>query len=132
MATSTLAPAKSRAGDALLWTSFVASLAASAASGTVLDGTAKDIATYAGIALALLAGSRIARKPRIKAFLSVRPVLWFLFLFNAAVAAVCGVTMSGANGIMAAAMMGLVSLGRPVAWSRGADSRCRPKVSLIY
>ncbi|WP_210585271.1 hypothetical protein [Streptomyces sp. GESEQ-35] len=102
---------KSFAANLLLWSFFVGGLAASSASGAVLDGTQKDIATYAGIAVSLLAGSQIARKPKIKAFLSTRPVLWFLFLFNGGVAGVSYLTMDGAKGIMAAAGMGLVSLG---------------------
>ena len=108
---SPLATLKSLAADLLLWSLFVAGLATSSAAGAVLDGTKKDVATYAGIAASLLAGSRIAKKPRIKAFLSTPPVLWFLFLFNGGVAAVCYLTMDGAKGIMAAVGMGLVSLG---------------------
>ncbi|MEU9284952.1 hypothetical protein AB0D57_09540 [Streptomyces sp. NPDC048275] len=108
---SLLAPVKSFVANLLLWSFFVGGLAASSASGAVLDGTEKDVATYAGIAVSLLAGSRIAKKPKIKAFLSTPPVLWFLFLFNGGVAAVCYLTMDGAKGIMAAVGMGLVSLG---------------------
>jgi hypothetical protein len=102
---------KSFVANVLLWSLFVAGLIASSASGAVLDGTEKNIATYTGIAIALITGSRIARKPKIKAFLSTRPVLWFLFLFNGAVAAVCYFSMDGVQGIAAAAAMGLVSLG---------------------
>ena len=108
---SLLAAVKSFVANLLLWSFFVGGLAASSASGAVLDGTRKDVATYAGVAVSLAAGSRIAKKPRIKAFLSTPPVLWFLFLFNGAVAAVCYFTMDGAKGIMAAVGMGLVSLG---------------------
>jgi hypothetical protein len=81
------------------------------AAGTVLDGTAKNLATYGGVALALVAGSRVARREPVKSFLSARPVLWFLFLFNGAVAAFCAVAVGGAQGVMAAVGMGLVSLG---------------------
>ncbi|MFF2852025.1 hypothetical protein ACFVT5_37700 [Streptomyces sp. NPDC058001] len=108
---SPLAPLKSFVANLLLWSFFVGGLAASSASGAVLDGTAKDVATYAGIAVSLVAGSRIAKKPRINAFLSTPSVLWFLFLFNGGVAVVCYFTMDGAKGIMAAVGMGLVSLG---------------------
>ncbi|MHA5049896.1 hypothetical protein [Streptomyces sp. SD15] len=108
---SPLASVKSFVANLLLWSFFVGGLAASSASGAVLDGTEKDVATYSGIAVSLLAGSRIAKKPKIKAFLSAPPVLWFLFLFNGVVAAVCYLTMDGAKGIMAAVGMGLVSLG---------------------
>ena len=108
---SLIATVKSFIANLLLWSFFVAGLVASTASGAVLDGTEKSVATYAGIAVSLLAGSRIAKKPRIKAFLSTPPVLWFLFLFNGAVAAVCYFTMDGVKGIATAAGMGLVSLG---------------------
>jgi hypothetical protein len=106
---SLLAAVKSFVAALLLWPFFVGGLAASSASGAVLDGTRKDVATCAGVAVSLVAGSRIAKKPRIKAFLSTPPVLWFLF--NGAVAAVCYFTMDGAKGIMAAVGMGLISLG---------------------
>ena len=108
---SLLATVKSLVANLLLWSFFVGGLAASTASGAVLDGTAKTAATYAGIAVSLLAGSRIAKKPRIKAFLSTPPVLWFLFLFNGGVAAFCYLSMDGVKGIATAAGMGLVSLG---------------------
>ncbi|MEV6506802.1 hypothetical protein AB0M61_11835 [Streptomyces sp. NPDC051642] len=108
---SLLATVKSFIANLLLWSFFVGGLAASTASGAVLDGTAKNAATYTGIAVSLLAGSRIAKKPKIKAFLSKRSTLWFLFLFNGGVAAFCYLSMDGVKGIATAAGMGLVSLG---------------------
>ncbi|MCD9879712.1 hypothetical protein [Streptomyces guryensis] len=108
---SPLAAVRSIVANLLLWSFFVVGIAASSASGVVLDGTAKNVATYAGIAVSLVAGSRIAKKPKIKAFLSTPPVLWFLFLFNGGVAAVCYFTLDGANRIMAVAGISLVSLG---------------------
>ncbi|QIY75261.2 hypothetical protein HEP84_45655 [Streptomyces sp. RLB1-33] len=127
---SLLAAVRSFVANLLLWSFFVGGLAASSASGAVLDGTQKDVATYAGIAVSLVAGSRIAKKPRIKAFLSTPPVLWFLFLFNGAVAAVCYFTMDGVKGTMAAVGMGLVSLVRPAASSPAAGrSRSRRSTS---
>ncbi|WP_328680994.1 hypothetical protein OG226_24275 [Streptomyces sp. NBC_01261] len=108
---SLLATMKSLVANLLLWSFFVGGLAASTASGAVLDGTAKNAATYTGIAVSLLAGSRIAKKPKIKAFLSKRSTLWFLFLFNGGVAAFCYFSMDGVKGIATAAGMGLVSLG---------------------
>lgn len=90
---------------------FVVGLAAGVASGAILDGTAKNVATYGGIAVSLVAGSRIARKEPIKSFLGSRPVLWFLFLLNGAVAAFCAVAVDGTQGITAAVGMGVVSLG---------------------
>ncbi|MFI2205393.1 hypothetical protein ACH47Z_32345 [Streptomyces sp. NPDC020192] len=102
---------KSLLTSAALWITFVVGLSAAAASGAVLDGTAKNLATYGGIALSLVAGSRIARKEPVKSFLSSRPVLWFLFLLNGAVAAFCAVAVDGTQGLMAAVGMGSVSLG---------------------
>lgn len=102
---------KSLLTDLLLWTLFVGGLAASGAAGAVLDGTQKDVATYAGSAVALVAGARIAAKPRIKAFLSRPGTLWFLFLFNGVTAVVLYVVLGGVDGIIAASAMGLVSLG---------------------
>ncbi|NUP15620.1 MAG: hypothetical protein HOZ81_05890 [Streptomyces sp.] len=109
---SFLARVKSLVADLLLWSFFVAGLATSVGgAGAFLDGTEKTIATFVGIAVALVTGSRITKKPKIKAFLSSRPVLWFLFLFNGGVAAASYCTMDGAKGIATAAGMGLVSLG---------------------
>ncbi|MER6492906.1 hypothetical protein [Streptomyces griseorubiginosus] len=102
---------KSFVADLLLWSFFGVGLSAAIGAGAVLDGTEKNVATFAGIAVSLVAGSRITKKPKIKTFLSTRPVLWFLFLFNGGVAAVSYFTMDGAKGIATAAAMGLVSLG---------------------
>ncbi|MEU6374264.1 hypothetical protein [Streptomyces sp. NPDC046909] len=109
---SVLAAVKKFVADLLLWSVFVAGLVASAGgAGAVLDGTEKNVATAVGGVLALIAGSRIAKKPRIKAFLGRPGTLWFLFLFNGATAAAMYFTMDGAKGIIGAAAMGLVSLG---------------------
>lgn len=108
---SLLATVKSVVANLLLWSFFVGGLVAGTASGTVLDGTQKNVATYVGIAVSILTGSRIAKKPKIKAFLSKSSTLWFLFLFNGGVAAFCYLTMDGVKGIATAAGMGLVSLG---------------------
>ncbi|MFF4301199.1 hypothetical protein [Streptomyces sp. NPDC001601] len=106
-----LARVKAFVPDLLLWSCFAGGLAASSASGAVLDGTRKDIATCAGIGVSLLTGSRIAKRPRIKAFLARRGTLWFLFLFNGAAAVAMYVAMDGVKGVTGAAFMGLVSLG---------------------
>ncbi|MFE2682230.1 hypothetical protein [Streptomyces mirabilis] len=86
-------------------------------------------ATYGGIALSLVAGSRIAKKDPIKSFLSSPPVLWFLFLFNGVVAAAAGFARDGVQRITAAAGMGLVSLGAGfgLLQSRGTRSRATGK-----
>jgi hypothetical protein len=109
--TSFAATVRKAVVDVLLWGFFVAGLAASTAAGTVLDGTAKNAASGAGTVVALIAGSLIARKPRIKAFLGRPGTLWFLFLFNGATAVALYFAMDGVKGVLAAAMMGLVSLG---------------------
>ncbi|MGW5098135.1 hypothetical protein ACWEQ1_28405 [Streptomyces nodosus] len=102
---------KSFVVDLLLWSLFLTGLAAGVVAGAVLDGTEKTVTTFAGVALSLVTGLRLAKKPRIKAFLSTRPVLWFLFLFNAGAAVVSGLTADGVKGVAAASAMGLVALG---------------------
>jgi hypothetical protein len=47
----------------------------------------------------------------MKALLSSRPVLWFLFLFNLAVAAVAPFAIAGTQGLLTSAGMGVVALG---------------------
>ena len=47
----------------------------------------------------------------MKALLSSRPVLWFLFLFNAVVAAAAPFVVDGAQGVATSVGMGVVSLG---------------------
>ncbi|KUM90989.1 MULTISPECIES: hypothetical protein [Streptomyces] len=108
---SSPAAVKSLFADLLLWTLFVAGLAASGGAGSVLDGTRQDVATCAGGVVALIAGSRIARKPGIKAFLSLPGTLWFLFLFNGGMAVTLYFVLGGTDGVIAASAMGAVSLG---------------------
>ncbi|WP_037885587.1 hypothetical protein [Streptomyces sp. NRRL S-646] len=109
---SPFATVKKFFANVLLWGCFVVGLAASAGAGAVLDdSTQKNVAAAVGGVIALLAGSRIAKKPKIKAFLSRPGTLWFLFLFNGGTAAAMYLTMDGVKGIIGAAAMGLVSLG---------------------
>ena len=56
----------------------------------------------------------------MKSLLSSRPVLWFLFLFNLAVAAVVPFAVDGVQGIATSAGMGVVSLGAGFALLTGA------------
>ncbi|MGI5456484.1 hypothetical protein ACQEWB_25630 [Streptomyces sp. CA-249302] len=107
-----MATVKKFVADLILWSFFAVGLAASAGgAGAVFDGTAKTAATIGGGVVALIAGSRITKKPKIKAFLGRPGTLWFLFLFNGGTAAALYFTMDGAKGIIGAACMGLVSLG---------------------
>ncbi|WP_460068041.1 hypothetical protein [Streptomyces sp. YKOK-I1] len=55
----------------------------------------------------------------MKSLLSSRPVLWFLFLFNLAVAAVAPFVVDGSQGVLTAVGMGVVSLGAGVSLLRG-------------
>ena len=55
----------------------------------------------------------------MKALLSSRPVLWFLFLFNLVVAVAAPFAVNGAQGAMTAVGMGVVSLGAGSALLRG-------------
>ncbi|MCX5369027.1 hypothetical protein OG613_24970 [Streptomyces sp. NBC_00015] len=59
----------------------------------------------------------------MKALLSSRPVLWFLFLFNLAVAAVAPFVVDGSQGVMTAVGMGVVSLGAGVSLVRDRGRR---------
>ncbi|MFJ1972430.1 hypothetical protein ACIO93_27535 [Streptomyces sp. NPDC087903] len=54
----------------------------------------------------------------MKSTLSSRPVLWFLFLFNLAVAAAAPFVVDGQQGVMTAVGMGIVSLGAGVSLVR--------------
>jgi hypothetical protein len=56
--------------------------------------------------------------PAMKNFLSSKPVLWFLFLFNLTVAAVAPFVVEGTQGVMTAVGMGVVSLGAGVSLVR--------------
>jgi hypothetical protein len=60
----------------------------------------------------------------MKALLSSRPVLWFLFLFNALVAVAAPFVVDGSQGVMTAAGMGVVSLGAGISLvrDRGKDA----------
>ena len=66
----------------------------------------------------------------MSALLNRKPVLWFLFLFNAAVAIaagshlhVLGHTLHGSQQVMTAAGMGIVALGAGAALLRRRASR---------
>ncbi|MFJ1972546.1 hypothetical protein ACIO93_28135 [Streptomyces sp. NPDC087903] len=55
----------------------------------------------------------------MKALLSSKPVLWFLFLFNLAVAAVAPFAVDGAQGLVTSAGMGVVAVGAGVGLLQG-------------
>ncbi|MET7702576.1 hypothetical protein [Streptomyces sp. NPDC005485] len=55
----------------------------------------------------------------MKALLSSRPVLWFLFLFNLVVAVAAPFVVDGTQGLITSAGMGVVSLGAGVSLFRG-------------
>ncbi|MGW2046594.1 hypothetical protein ACWCPF_15610 [Streptomyces sp. NPDC001858] len=59
----------------------------------------------------------------MKSLLSSRPVLWFLFLFNLAVAAVAPFVVDGSQGVLTAVGMGVVSLGAGVSLVRDRGKR---------
>ena len=54
----------------------------------------------------------------MKSLLSSRPTLWFLFLFNLAIAAVAPFLVDGAQGLMTSVGMGVVSIGAGAALFR--------------
>ncbi|MCZ4509258.1 hypothetical protein O3Q52_13820 [Streptomyces sp. ActVer] len=55
----------------------------------------------------------------MKALLSSKPVLWFLFLFNLVVAAAAPFVVDGSQGLMTAVGMGVVSLGAGLSLLKG-------------
>ncbi|WP_369230258.1 hypothetical protein AB5J56_04515 [Streptomyces sp. R21] len=55
----------------------------------------------------------------MKALLSSKPVLWFLFLFNLVVALAAPFVVDGAQGIATSVGMAVVSLGAGVSLFRG-------------
>ncbi|MER6953739.1 MULTISPECIES: hypothetical protein [unclassified Streptomyces] len=110
-ANSFFAAVKRFVANVLLWSAFAVGLVGSAGAGAFVDGDAKNVVAGVGGVVALVAGSRIAKKPKIKAFLGRPGTLWFLFLFNAGAAAAMYFTMDGVKGVIGAVCMGLVSLG---------------------
>ncbi|MFJ9247645.1 hypothetical protein [Streptomyces sp. NPDC101776] len=95
----------------LLFFVFMAGIGASIAAGEVLEGAAKYLVTAGGTVGAFVTSTVLMKQRRVRDFLGSRPVLWFLFLFNAGVAAGCYFLLDGVKGIAATAGMGLVSLG---------------------
>ncbi|MEE1800696.1 MULTISPECIES: hypothetical protein [unclassified Streptomyces] len=90
---------------------FHLGLAASLASGTLLDGMPKHLATLGGMVLSTVTSALLMKREAVRAFFMSRPTLWFLFLFNAFVAVILPMVLDGTKGILAAVVMGLVSLG---------------------
>ena len=59
----------------------------------------------------------------MKALLSSRPVLWFLFLFNLTVALAAPFVIDGSQGIATSLGMAVVSLGAGMGLLRGRSQR---------
>ncbi|SOD84882.1 hypothetical protein [Streptomyces sp. Ag109_G2-15] len=55
----------------------------------------------------------------MKSLLNSKPVLWFLFLFNAVVAVAAPFVADGAQGVATAVGMGVVSAGAGVGLVKG-------------
>ncbi|MFE1878693.1 hypothetical protein [Streptomyces diastatochromogenes] len=55
----------------------------------------------------------------MKSLLNSKPVLWFLFLFNAVVAVAAPFVVDGAQGVATAVGMGVVSVGAGVGLVKG-------------
>jgi len=111
--------------SAFQWLAFAAGLAACVGSGAVLHGGAQHAATYGGIAVSLVAGTMVMREEPVKSWLSARPVLWFLFLFNGAVAVGAGLFVHGSQGVLTAIGMGLVAIGAGSGLLRRTPSAAR-------
>ncbi|MFE6820969.1 hypothetical protein [Streptomyces sp. NPDC057690] len=95
----------------LLFLVFTAGIGTCAFAGAVFEGTPKNLVSVGGVAVAAVTSTILMKQQRVRDFVASRPVLWFLFLFNAAVAAGCGFALDGVKGIAIAAVMGFISLG---------------------
>jgi hypothetical protein len=105
-------PVKSRLFSLAMWVMFLAGLIGCVDARHLVHGTQhQHLVTFGGIALSLAAGSYVMRREPLKSWLRARPVMWFLFLFNLCVAVAAPFFLHGSQGIMAAAGMGIVSLG---------------------
>jgi hypothetical protein len=95
-----------------MWVLFAAGLTGCVGSRHLVHGTQhQHLVTIGGIALSLAAGTYVMRREPLKSWLKTKPVMWFLFLFNLAVAVAAPFLIHGSQGIMTAAGMGTVSLG---------------------
>ena len=95
-----------------MWVVFVAGLIGCVDSRYLVHGTQhQHLVTFGGITLSLAAGSYVMRREPLKSWLKTRKVMWFLFLFNLAVAIAAPFLIHGSQGIFTAAGMGVVSLG---------------------
>jgi hypothetical protein len=109
---------------------FAAGIAACVGASHVLHGNAAHAATVGGLVVSVVFGSLVARKEPLKSWLSSRPVLWFLFLFNGAVAVGAGLFVHGAQGIGTAVGMGLVSLGAGSGLLRRSPAKVEETISI--
>jgi len=95
-----------------MWVLFGAGIVGSVGTKHLVHGTNhQHLVTVGAIALSLVAGTYVMRQEPLKSWLKTRPVMWFLFLFNLAVAVAAPFLMHGGQGIGTAAGMGIVSLG---------------------
>ena len=115
---------KSRLMSPAMWMLFAAGLIGCVGARHLVHGTQhQHLFTFGGIALSLAAGSYVMRREPLKSWLKTRKVMWFLFLFNLAVAVAAPFVVHGSQGIMTAAGMGLVSLGAGTGLLRNRGSR---------
>jgi hypothetical protein len=110
-----------------MWVLFVAGLIGCVDSRHLVHGTQhQHLVTFGGIALSLAAGSYVMRREPLKSWLKTRKVMWFLFLFNLAVAVAAPFLIHGSQGIFTAAGMGIVSLGAGMGLLKGRASAPQP------
>ncbi|MBP2330485.1 hypothetical protein JOF56_010870 [Kibdelosporangium banguiense] len=77
----------------------------------IFDHTQETMASVTMVLISLVSGYFLARREPIRSFLSSRPVLWFLFLFNFAAGALAFLLVGGAAGLMTGIGLGVVALG---------------------
>ncbi|MFE6820948.1 hypothetical protein [Streptomyces sp. NPDC057690] len=110
----------------LLFFVFTAGIGVSVFAGSAFEGAEKSSVSAGGMVVALVASTILMRQQRMKDFVASRPVLWFLFLFNAVVAALCSVALDGVKGVAIGTVMGLVSLGAGIGLVKNPKKNCAP------
>ncbi|WP_232838849.1 hypothetical protein [Streptomyces geranii] len=110
----------------LIFLVFLAGIAAAIAAGPLLEGSPKQVVTVCGTVVSFVTSTVLMKQRQVRDFLGSRPVLWFLFLFNALAAVGLYLFLDGAKGIMAAGVMGLVSIGAGTGLLRGAKEKPAP------
>jgi hypothetical protein len=102
---------KSRLWSCLLWFLFVFGVTGCLSVSHFLHGTNLTMATVTMLVISTLAGMALAKREPLKSLLASRKTQWFLFVVNLNAAVAAYIFIDGWQGILAAAGLGVVSLG---------------------